>query len=167
MIHVKNGRPIEPILFTAQEKPELKRRTSAPTVAKKDSERAEIILLRAQGMKQEEVASQLQFREGGKVNLALSSPRTRRASGSNQCCNEIFKNWLMPVFIAIHDSYLELNLLKPYRTTRPEALPPMSFSTSARLLKLKSPSMEWARLEAATAKRMALDGSARSPVFRA
>ncbi len=29
-----------------------------------------------------------------------------------------------------------------YRTTRPEALPPISFSTSARLLKLKSPSME-------------------------
>jgi hypothetical protein len=74
MVHVKNGRPIEPILVTAQEKPELKRLTSAPTVAKKDSERAEIILLRAQGMKQEEVASQLQFREGGKVDLALSSP---------------------------------------------------------------------------------------------
>ena len=53
------------------------------------------------------------------------------------------------------------------RTTRPEALPPISASTSARDEKLKSPSIEWARHEAAVAKRMAACGAASSGVLRA
>lgn len=55
----KAGRPIEPVLLTQEEEQELKRRINAPTSSKRDSERAEIILLRADGLKQEEVASHL------------------------------------------------------------------------------------------------------------
>jgi len=55
----KAGRPIEPILLTKDEKTELERRINAPTVSKRDSERAQIILLRASGMRQEDVAEQL------------------------------------------------------------------------------------------------------------
>ena len=53
------------------------------------------------------------------------------------------------------------------RTTRPETLPPINASTSARDEKLKSPSIEWARHEAAVAKRMAVCGAASSGVFSA
>src|SRR5690606_22628520 len=55
----KPGRPVEPVVLTEQERIELKRRASAPTAAKRDSERAQIILLRSEGMKQEDVAQQL------------------------------------------------------------------------------------------------------------
>lgn len=70
----KKGRPVEPVLITDQEKVELERRASAPTVAKRDSERAEIILLRAQGVKQEEVASRL---ECSSVKVAKWTSRFR------------------------------------------------------------------------------------------
>ena len=43
-----------------------------------------------------------------------------------------------------------------YRCTRPEPSPPASFSTSATVTRLKSPSMECFRAEAATANSMAL-----------
>ena len=72
----KNGRPIEPVLITEQEKVELERRANAPTVAKRDCERAEIILLRAQGVKQEEVASRLGC---SSVKVAKWTSRFRRA----------------------------------------------------------------------------------------
>ena len=52
----KAGRPVEPVLLTKDEKVELRRRVKAPTASKRDSERAQIILLRASGMRQEEVA---------------------------------------------------------------------------------------------------------------
>lgn len=71
----KKGRPIEPVLVTRQEKQELERRVSAPTVAKRDSERAEIILLRAQGNKQEAVASRLRC---SSVKVAKWTSRFRR-----------------------------------------------------------------------------------------
>jgi len=45
-------------LLTKEEKAELQRRVKAPTASKRDSERAQIILLRASGMSQEEVAAQ-------------------------------------------------------------------------------------------------------------
>ena len=75
----KNGRPIEPVLITEQEKIELEHRANAPTVAKRDCERAEIILLRAQGVKQEEVASKLGC---SSVKVAKWTSRFRR-SGLN------------------------------------------------------------------------------------
>jgi transposase len=56
---IKPGRPIEPILLTAEEQSELSRRVNASTSSKRDSERAEIILLRAEGLRQEDVAKQL------------------------------------------------------------------------------------------------------------
>lgn len=43
-----------------------------------------------------------------------------------------------------------------YRCTRPEPSPPASFSTSETVTRLKSPSMECFRAEAATANSMAL-----------
>ncbi len=55
----KAGRPVDPILLTESERAELKRRVIASTTSKRDSERAEIILLRASGIGQEEVARQL------------------------------------------------------------------------------------------------------------
>ena len=51
-------------MLTADEQNELKRRVKAPTASKRDSERAQVILLRASGMSQEEVA----------VELGCSSP---------------------------------------------------------------------------------------------
>lgn len=45
----KAGRPVEPVLLTKEEEKELKRRVNALTISKRDSERAEIILLRADG----------------------------------------------------------------------------------------------------------------------
>jgi len=55
----KTGRPIEPVLLTEKEEAELTRRTNAPTVSKRDSKRAQIILLRASGMSQQMVAAEL------------------------------------------------------------------------------------------------------------
>lgn len=55
----KPGRPIEPVLLTDDEKSEMERRVKASKTSKRDSERAEIILLRASGMRQEDVAEQL------------------------------------------------------------------------------------------------------------
>lgn len=55
----KPGRPIEPVLLTTEERSELQRRVNATTTSKRDSQRAEIILLRAEGMRQEDVARQL------------------------------------------------------------------------------------------------------------
>lgn len=55
----KTGRPIEPVLLTTEEKGELERRVKAPTASKRESKRAEIILLRASGVGQEAVAKQL------------------------------------------------------------------------------------------------------------
>jgi transposase len=71
----RKGRPVEPVLVTGEEKEELERRISAPTTAKRDSERAEIILLRSQGKKQEEVASQLRC---SSVKVAKWTSRFRR-----------------------------------------------------------------------------------------
>lgn len=55
----KAGRPIEPVLVTEEEKTELERRVRAQTASKRDSFRAQIVLLRASGMRQEDVAAQL------------------------------------------------------------------------------------------------------------
>ena len=55
----KAGRPIEPVLVTADEQAELERRVKAPTASKRDSERAHIVLLRASGLSQSEVAARL------------------------------------------------------------------------------------------------------------
>lgn len=55
----KPGRPVEPVLLTSEEKEELRRRVNAPTASKRDSERAQIILLRAEGMRQADVAEKL------------------------------------------------------------------------------------------------------------
>jgi len=55
----KLGRPVEPITLTEDEEHELKRRVNASTSPKRESERAEIVLLRAEGLKQTEVASRL------------------------------------------------------------------------------------------------------------
>lgn len=88
----RKGRPIEPVLLTDEEKAELKRRASAPTVARRESERAEIILLRAQGVKQQEVASRLgcssvkvgkwtsRFRRDGLDGLRDKPGRGRKSS---------------------------------------------------------------------------------------
>jgi len=51
----KAGRPVEPIMLTDEEERELERRLNASTSSKRDSERAEIVLLRSRGLKQEEV----------------------------------------------------------------------------------------------------------------
>lgn len=53
------GRPISIVQITEQEKQELQRRVKSPTVSKRDSLRAQIILRRAEGVKQREVAEQL------------------------------------------------------------------------------------------------------------
>jgi transposase len=55
----KAGRPIEPVLATEEEKAELERRVRALTTSKRDSMRAHIVLLRASGMRQEDVAAEL------------------------------------------------------------------------------------------------------------
>ncbi len=46
-------------MLIAEERQELERRVKAATISKRDSERAEIILLRAAGLGQEEVARRL------------------------------------------------------------------------------------------------------------
>ena len=88
----KKGRPVEPILLTENEEQELKRRINAPTNSKRDCERAEIVLLRAKGLKQEEVASRLgcssvkvskwtsRFRLEGLEGLVDKSGRGRKPS---------------------------------------------------------------------------------------
>lgn len=88
----KAGRPIKPVILTDQERIELKRRVSAPTVAKRDSERAEIILLRAEGLAQQEVAERLgcssvkvskwtaRFRSNGLNGLDDKAGRGRKQS---------------------------------------------------------------------------------------
>ena len=53
------ARPISIIEITEQEKQELQRRVKASTVSKRDSLRAQIILRRADGLKQAEVAEEL------------------------------------------------------------------------------------------------------------
>ena len=53
------ARPIAIIEVTAEEEQELRRRVKAPTVSKRDSLRAAIILSRTAGLKQAEVAKQL------------------------------------------------------------------------------------------------------------
>jgi transposase len=53
------ARPISTLLLSAAETAELQRRLRASTTSKRDHVRAEIILLRAQGMKETEVASRL------------------------------------------------------------------------------------------------------------
>jgi transposase len=52
-------RPVLQIILTEAERAELQRRVSSTCTAKRDSERAEIILLRADGLKQEEVSKSL------------------------------------------------------------------------------------------------------------
>ncbi len=52
----KPGRPIEPVLLAEHERTELERRTAAPTSSVRDAQRARIILLRASGESQAEVA---------------------------------------------------------------------------------------------------------------
>jgi len=88
----KAGRPIEPVMLTKEEKQELRRRVKASTSSKRDSERAEIVLLRAEGLKQEEVASRLgcssvrvskwtsRFRREGLEGLAEKPGRGRKSS---------------------------------------------------------------------------------------
>lgn len=53
------ARPILQILLTEAERAELQRRVASTKAPKRDSERAEIILLRADGLKQEEVSKRL------------------------------------------------------------------------------------------------------------
>lgn len=88
----KTGRPVEPVMLTEGEKRELERRVSAAKSSKRDSERAEIVLLRAQGLKQEEVASRLgcssvkvskwtsRFRRDGLEGLVDKAGRGRKPS---------------------------------------------------------------------------------------
>lgn len=86
----KAGRPIEPILLTEAERTELERRVNASTASKRDSERAQIVLLRASGMRQECVANKLgcsspmvskwsaRFRRDGLDGLADKPGRGRK-----------------------------------------------------------------------------------------
>lgn len=86
----KPGRPIEPVLLTDDEKFEIERRVKASKTSKRDSERAEIILLRASGVRQEDVAEQLgcsslmvskwtaRFRRDGLTGLADKAGRGRK-----------------------------------------------------------------------------------------
>jgi len=88
----KSGRPVEPILLTKEETLELQRRLKAPTSSKRDSERAEIVLLRSEGLSQQEVASRLgcssvkvskwtsRFRRSGMRGLGDKPGRGRKAS---------------------------------------------------------------------------------------
>jgi len=88
----KSGRPVEPVILTEEEKLELERRVKAPTSSRRDSERAEIVLLRAKGLKQEEVASRLgcssvkvskwtgRFRRSGIEGLGDKPGRGRKPS---------------------------------------------------------------------------------------
>jgi len=53
------SRPISILALTPDEEKELKRRIKSPTVSKRDHIRAQIVLLRSQGMKQKAVATEL------------------------------------------------------------------------------------------------------------
>ena len=55
----KLGRPVSPVSLTDEERTELERRVKAPTVSKRDSFRASIILKRAAGLKQSKTAATL------------------------------------------------------------------------------------------------------------
>ena len=88
----QRGRPIAPVLLTDEERTELERRVKAPTVSKRDSFRAAIILKRAAGLKQAEAASVLgcstayvsrwtaRFRREGLAGLRDSPGRGRKPS---------------------------------------------------------------------------------------
>jgi transposase len=66
------ARPIERLEPTAEERTELERRVSAVTTSKRDSLRARIVLLRAEGRKERSVARQL------KVSMACVSKWSKR-----------------------------------------------------------------------------------------
>jgi len=68
------ARPIEPLELTAQERTELERRVHATTTSKRDSLRASIVLLRADGRKEKVVARQL------RVSMACVSKWSKRFS---------------------------------------------------------------------------------------
>jgi len=97
----KAGRPIEPVLLTAEEKTELERRAKAPTASKRESERAEIILLRAAGLGQQQVAKKLgcsslmvskwtaRFRRDGFAGLEDKPGRGRKASLSTESVEKV------------------------------------------------------------------------------
>jgi len=88
----KRGRPVEPIELTEAEEQELRRRVNAPSVARRDGERAQIVLLRAQGLKQQAVAARLgcspvmvskwtsRFRRSGLEGLVDKPGRGRKSS---------------------------------------------------------------------------------------
>lgn len=88
----QRGRPTAPVLLTDEERSELERRVKAPTVSKRDSFRASIILKRAAGLKQAETASVLgcsaayvsrwtaRFRREGLAGLRDSPGRGRKSS---------------------------------------------------------------------------------------
>ena len=66
------ARPITVLKLTAGERRELQRRVSSSTSSKRDSLRAEIVLLRSEGVKVEEVAERLN------VSLPCVSKWSRR-----------------------------------------------------------------------------------------
>ena len=88
----KTGRPVEPVLLTTEERNELERRVKASTASKRESERAEIILLRAAGFGQQAVAEELdcsslmvskwtaRFRREGLAGLEDKAGRGRKPS---------------------------------------------------------------------------------------
>ena len=88
----KAGRPIEPVELTPEENQELTRRIKAHKTSQRDRQRAEIILLRASGLKQETVAQKTgcsglmvskwtaRFRRGGLAGLVDRSGRGRKSS---------------------------------------------------------------------------------------
>jgi len=104
----KPGRPIEPVLLTADERTELERRVRAPKSSKRDSERAEIILLRADGLGQEDVAEQLgcsslrvtkwtvRFRREGLAGLQDKAGRGRKPCLSAQRIEKVITQVSQP-----------------------------------------------------------------------
>jgi len=59
MVYWSMGRPITKVEITEEEREELERRVRAPSVPKRDSLRAAIVLRRAEGVKQSQVAKEL------------------------------------------------------------------------------------------------------------
>ena len=57
--HMKSGRPISVLQLTSQQRAELERRVHAGTTSQRDCLRARIILLRADGMRQEDVGREV------------------------------------------------------------------------------------------------------------
>lgn len=86
------GRPVSILEITDAEREELERRVSAPTVSKRDSLRASIVLRRVEGIKQAQVAEELgvsvncvnkwsqRFERGGLEGLMDRKGRGRRPS---------------------------------------------------------------------------------------